>query len=65
MNVTKEQLQAEIICYESMDKCPDNCPFIGKADCAEVRYIHSGLMQKGFPDKNRKPCNLIVVEIKE
>ena len=29
----------------------------------EVRYIHSGITQKGYPDKNRKPCNLIVIEV--
>lgn len=29
----------------------------------EVRYIHSGLPQKGWPDKNRKPCGLIVIDV--
>lgn len=28
----------------------------------EVRYIHSGIPQKGYPDKNRKPCALIVID---
>jgi hypothetical protein len=31
----------------------------------EVRLIHSGLPQKGYPDKNRKPCDLIIIEVKE
>jgi hypothetical protein len=29
----------------------------------EVRYIHSGLPQKGFPDKNRKSCKLIIIDM--
>jgi len=29
----------------------------------EVRYIHSGIPQRGYPDKNRKPCDLIMLEV--
>ena len=29
----------------------------------EVRYIHSGIPQKGYPDKNRKPGALVVLEV--
>ena len=30
----------------------------------EVRYIHSGIPQKGYPDANRKPCELFIVDTK-
>ena len=36
---------------------------ICKTVSPEVRYIHSGLPQKGYPDKNRKPCALVILEV--
>ena len=29
----------------------------------EVRRIHSGIPQKGYPDPNRKPSKLVIVDI--
>jgi len=35
MKVTNEQAKAHVICFESMDKCPEGCPFVGSPDCSE------------------------------
>lgn len=43
--------------YEHQKICKNVSP--------EVRYIHSGIPQKGYPDKNRKPCKVAVIDLME